>query len=99
MLLGDLYQNANKVELAKTEYQRALTGSPEETRAQALRGLVNIAITSKQYGEAEKSVREYLAAEPSDSKAHLLLGRLLAAQQKNDEALEENAAVGLDDAL
>ena len=94
MLLGDLYQNANKLELAKTEYQRALTGSQEETRAQALRGLVNIAITSKQYGEAEKSVREYLAAEPSDSKAHLLLGRLLAAQQNNDEALEELGKAG-----
>jgi tetratricopeptide (TPR) repeat protein len=50
---------------------------------------VNIAVASKQYDAAEADTRQYLALAPSDSQAHLLLGRLLAAQGKDDEALAE----------
>jgi len=60
----------------------------------ALHGLVNVAIASKQYGEAEANVRQYLAAAPGDSQAHLLLGRLLAAEGNNDDALAELNAAG-----
>jgi tetratricopeptide (TPR) repeat protein len=50
---------------------------------------VNIAVASKRYDTAEADTRQYLALAPSDSQANLLLGRLLAAQGKDDEALAE----------
>ncbi|HWY71851.1 MAG TPA: tetratricopeptide repeat protein [Terriglobales bacterium] len=89
LLLGELYESSGKFGAASTEYQRALAGTQGEARAQALRGLVNVSVASKQYGEAEKSVREYLATNPADAQARLLLGRLLAAQGKNEEALAQ----------
>src|SRR6185312_13440798 len=42
----------------------------------------------------ETDVRQYLAEDPNDAQAHLLLGRLLAAQGKNDEALAELNSAG-----
>ncbi|MFL6436693.1 MAG: tetratricopeptide repeat protein [Terriglobales bacterium] len=89
LLLGTFYESSNKLDRARAQYQQVLAGSHGEARAQALRGLVNVAVGSKQYSEAESKVRDYLAAAPADSQAHLLLGRLLAAQGKNDEALSE----------
>lgn len=98
LLLGGIYETANKLDQAKAQYQLTLSDAQNEARAQALRGLVNIAIASKQYGDAEAGVQQYLAVAPADSQAHLLLGRLLAAQGKNDEALAElNAAGNLSD--
>jgi len=99
LLLAALYETSGNLETAKAEYQRALSGAQAEERALALRGLVNVAIASKQYGEAEANVRQYLATAPGDSQAHLLLGRLLAAEGKNDDALAElNAAGSANDA-
>jgi tetratricopeptide (TPR) repeat protein len=89
LLLGALYEDSGKLGAAATEYHKALAGAQGENRAQALRGLVNVSLESKQYGEAEKSIREYLATNPADSQAQLLLGRLLAAQGKNEEALNQ----------
>jgi tetratricopeptide (TPR) repeat protein len=94
LLLAELQESSGKLEEAKAQYQQALAGAQGEFRAHALRGLVNIAVTSKQYGEAENNVRQYLAASPSDSQAHLLLGRLLTAQGKNEEALAELTSAG-----
>ena len=94
LLLGELYENLGKLEQSKAQYQQSLSATNIQQRAQALRGLVNIAVTSKQYSEAEANVRQYLTTTPNDSQAHLLLGRLLAAQDKNDEALHELDAAG-----
>ncbi len=94
LLLGELYENSGKLEQAKAQYQQSLGATDTQQQAQALRGLVNIAVASKQYAEAEANVRQYLATTPNDSQAHLLLGRLLAAQGKNDEALHELEAAG-----
>ncbi len=94
LLLGELYENSGKLDQAKTQYQQSLSATDAQQRAHALRGLVNIAVASKQYAEAEANVRQYLATTPNDSQAHLLLGRLLAAQGKNDEALHELDAAG-----
>jgi tetratricopeptide (TPR) repeat protein len=93
--LGNFYESSNKLDQARTQYQQALIGSHAEARAQALRGLVNVAVASRRYSEAESTVRDYLAAAPADSQAHLLLGRLLAAQGKNDEALSELSRAGV----
>jgi tetratricopeptide (TPR) repeat protein len=94
LLLGELYENSGKLDQAKAQYQQSLSATDPRQGEQALRGLVNIAVASKQYGEAETNVRQYLATTPNDSQAHLLLGRLLAAQGKNDEALHELDAAG-----
>ena len=94
LLLGELYEATGKLEAAKTQYQQALVHAQGESHDQALRGMVNVSIASKEYGEAEKRIREYLASSSSDPKAHLLLGRLLAAQGKNEEALAELSAAG-----
>ena len=94
LLLAELQENSGKLEEAKTQYHQALAIAQGDARAHALGGLVNIAIASKQYREAESDVRQYLTAAPSDSQAHLLLGRLLAAQGKNDEALAELTKAG-----
>jgi len=94
LILGGLYENSGNLEAARIQYQQALAGAQDEPRAQALRGLVNVSIASKRYGEAEKSVRDYLASTPTDPKARLLLGRLLAAQGKNEEALAQLSESG-----
>lgn len=94
LLLGELYENSGKLESASAHYHKALTGAQGEARTQALRGLVNVSLASKEYGEAEKSVREYLTSNSADSQARLLLGRLLAAQGKNEEALVQLSAAG-----
>jgi len=93
-LLGELYENSSRLEAARSQYLEALAGATGGARGQALRGMVNVSIASKQYGEAEKSVRQYLATDGADAKAHLLLGRLLAAQGKNEEALAELSGAG-----
>jgi tetratricopeptide (TPR) repeat protein len=93
--LGNFYESSNRLDQARDQYHQALSGSQGEARTQALRGLVNIAVASRQYSEAESKVRDYLAAAPADSQAHLLLGRLLAAQGKNDEALSELSRAGV----
>ncbi|HWC17696.1 MAG TPA: tetratricopeptide repeat protein, partial [Terriglobales bacterium] len=94
LLLAALYETTGRLDQAKDQYQKGLSGAQGEERAFALRGLVNLAIASKQYTEAEANVRQYLAVAPGDSQAHLLLGRLLAAEGKNDAALAELTSVG-----
>jgi len=94
LLLGELYENSSRLEAARSQYLEALAGATDGARAQALRGMVNVSIASKQYGDAEKSVRQYLATDGADARAHLLLGRLLAAQGKNEEALAELSGAG-----
>jgi tetratricopeptide (TPR) repeat protein len=94
LLLADLYDNLGKLEDARSQYQDALAEAQGEDRALALRGLVNIAIASKQYAAAESNIRQYLATTPNDQQAHLLLGRLLAAQGKDEDALAELNSAG-----
>jgi tetratricopeptide (TPR) repeat protein len=94
LLLAGLYESSGKLGEAKSEYQQSLNSAQGEDRLRALRGLVNVAVGSRQYADAEADVRQYLAADPKDAQAHLLLGRLLAAQGKNDEALAELNSAG-----
>ena len=89
LLLAELEENAGNLEQSQGEYKQALSRAQGNDRVQALRGMVNVAIARKNYSEAEADVRQYLAAVPSDRQAHLLLGRLLATEGKNDEALAE----------
>ncbi|HET9742081.1 MAG TPA: tetratricopeptide repeat protein [Terriglobales bacterium] len=94
LLSAALLENEGKLDEASQQYRQALSTAQGEQRAQALRGMVNTAIAAKQYDEAEKDVRQYLAVDSSDRQAHLLLGRLLAAQGKNADALTELQQAG-----
>ncbi|MBV9074073.1 MAG: tetratricopeptide repeat protein [Acidobacteria bacterium] len=89
LLLARLDEQAGKLEDAAKEYRQALNKAQGTQRADALRGLVNVAIAGKRYDEAETDLRQYLAASPSDQRAHLLLGRLLAAEGKDEEAMAQ----------
>jgi len=89
LLLAELDENSGKGEQAQAEYRQALSRAQGADRIQALRGLVNLAIASGQLSEAGSDIRQYLAVAPSDRQAHLLLGRVLAAQGKNEDALAE----------
>lgn len=97
LLLANLYENSGKLQQAKAEYQQAIATPKSDVQVQALRGLANVAIASKDYAAAESSLRQYLAAAPNDKQAHLVLGRLLAAEGKDDEALAELSSAGNED--
>jgi tetratricopeptide (TPR) repeat protein len=84
---------------AQAEYKEAsaLARTADDRRA-ALVGLVNTALKTNSSDEAEGALREYLKQNPTDSTAHLLLGRVLANQDKKDEAIAElNQATGVKD--
>ena len=89
LLLAGLYEDSGELEQAGTEYRQALSAAQGNDRMQALRGLVDLALASKHYDEAESATRQYLVLAPSDQQAHLLLGRLLAAEGKDEDALAE----------
>ena len=75
---------------AHAEYTQAsaLARTADDGRA-ALVGLVNMALATNSSGEAESALREYLKQNPTDSTAHLLMGRVLASQDKKEEAVAE----------
>ena len=84
---------------ARAEYKQAsaLARSADDKRT-ALIGLVNTALKTNSSDDAESALREYLKQNPTDSTAHLLLGRVLANQDKRDEAVAElNQATGVKD--
>lgn len=84
---------------ARAEYKQASTlARSADDRRTALIGLVNTALKTNSSDEAESALREYLKQNPTDSTAHLLLGRVLANQDKKDEAVAElNQATGVKD--
>lgn len=84
---------------ARAEYKQASAlARGAEDRRTALIGLVNTALKTNSSDEAESALREYLKQNPTDSTAHLLLGRVLANQDKKDEAVAElNQATGVKD--
>src|SRR5262249_1567635 len=79
---------------AETQYQRAASLSKDESHRAALVGLTNVAIASNSPAKAEAALKQYLQQNPADAPTHLLLGRVLAAQGKKEEAINEldNAA-------
>ena len=86
---AQLLEKQEHLEQAQSEYKQAASlGSGEEKRA-ALSGLVNTAIARRSPDQAESALRDYLRENPGDGTAHLLLGRILATENKNQEALAE----------
>ena len=72
---------------AETEYKQVLALDPRST--DAVIGLTNLYMKSGRIGQAEPLLRRLAAERPDDAGIHLQLGRLLAAQDKKEDAIPE----------
>lgn len=83
---GMLLEGEGKFSDAETEYKQALALDPS---SDALTGLANIYMRGRRFPEAEEYLQKIVAAQPGNAAAHVQLGRVLAAQGKNDAAAAE----------
>jgi tetratricopeptide (TPR) repeat protein len=83
---GFLLEKDNKFSDAETQYKQALALDP---KSDALTGLANIYMRGHRFVEAEEYLRKLVAAQPGNAAAHVQLGRVLAAEGKNDAAVTE----------
>jgi tetratricopeptide (TPR) repeat protein len=83
---GILYEKQQRFSEAVTEYQRALALDPS---SDALTGLANLYMRGRKFPEAEEYLKKVVAQQPASAAAHIQLGRVLAAQNKNDAAVAE----------
>lgn len=83
---GLLLEQENRFADAEQEYKQALVldGSSD-----ALVGLANIYMRGRRFAEAEEYLRKVATAHPENAAAHAQLGRVLAAEGKNDDAIAE----------
>ena len=84
---GLLLEKQNKFADAEQEYKAALELSPASVDAAT--GLANIYMNGRRFPEAAAALQKVVAAHPDDGAAHVQLGRVLAAEGKNDAALAE----------
>jgi tetratricopeptide (TPR) repeat protein len=83
---GLLLEQQNKFADAEEEYKQALALGGE---SDALVGLANIYMHGQRFPEAEEYLRKVATAHPESAGAHAQLGRVLAAESKNDDAISE----------
>ena len=83
---GLLLEKENKFSDAETEYKQDLALDP---KSDALTGLANIYMRGHRFVEAEEYLRKLVVAQPENAAAHVQLGRVLAAEGKNDAAVAE----------
>jgi Tfp pilus assembly protein PilF len=83
---GLVLEKENKFSDAETAYRQALTLDPQ---SDALTGLANIYMRGRRFVEAEEYLRKLVATQPGNAAAHIQLGRVLAAEGKNDDAALE----------
>ena len=85
---------------AEAEYKKVLALAPQTNdphSTEAAIGLTNIYMKSGRLADAEPLLRKLAADRPDDPSLHLQLGRVLAAENKNDDATAEfQAALKLD---
>jgi Flp pilus assembly protein TadD len=81
-----LLEKQDKFSDAESEYKQALTLDPS---SDAATGLANLYMRGRQFPEAEAYLRKVVTARPSDAAAHIQLGRVLAAEGKNEAAAAE----------
>jgi tetratricopeptide (TPR) repeat protein len=82
-----LLEQQKNVTAASQEFQKAL--DLDANNRDALAGLVNTYSRSGQLPKAEALLRRMTANEPQNATLHIQLGRVLAAQKKNDDAITE----------
>ncbi len=83
---GLLFEQENKFFDAEQEYKQALA---LDSSSDALTGLANLYMRGRRFPEAEESLRKLVAAHPELATAHVQLGRVLAAEGRNDAAIAE----------
>jgi tetratricopeptide (TPR) repeat protein len=83
---GLLLEKDNKFSDAETEYKQALALDPQ---SDALTGLANMYMRGHRFVEAEQYLRKLVVTQPENAAAHVQLGRVLAAEGKNDAAAAE----------
>jgi tetratricopeptide (TPR) repeat protein len=83
---GLLLEKEKKFADAEHEYKQALALAPS---VDALTGLANIYMRDKRLPEAEVALRKLAAMRPDQAAARIQLGRVLAAEGKNEDAIAE----------
>src|SRR6202163_4592928 len=89
---GLLHERQKEFSAAEAEYKLVLALDPHSTDPQSTEaaiGLTNIYMKSGRLGDAEPMLRRLATERPDDAGIHLQLGRLLAAQDKKDDAVAE----------
>jgi tetratricopeptide (TPR) repeat protein len=92
---GLLHERRKEYSDAESEYKRVLALDPNgknSTSTDAAIGLTNIFMKSARLSDAEPLLRQFASVRPDDAGIHLQLGRVLAAEGKNDDAIAELAA-------
>jgi tetratricopeptide (TPR) repeat protein len=83
---GLILEKQDKFFDAVEEYKQALALDPA---SDALTGLANIYMRGRRFPEAEECLRKLVVAHPDQAAVHVQLGRVLAAEGKNDAAIAE----------
>jgi tetratricopeptide (TPR) repeat protein len=83
---GVLLENEGKFADAQIQYKQALVIDPS---SDALTALANLYMRGRRFPDAEESLHRLVAAQPENAAAHIQLGRVLAAEGKNDAAVSE----------
>lgn len=83
---GLLLENESKFADAESEYKQALALDPS---SDAVVALANLYMRGRRFPEAEEYLRKLVAEQPGNAAAHIQLGRVLAAEGKNDAAVSE----------
>jgi tetratricopeptide (TPR) repeat protein len=83
---GLFLEKLEKFSEAEHEYKQALALGPS---TDAVTGLANIYMRGHRLPEAEAELRKLVAERPDQASARIQLGRVLAAEGKNDDAIAE----------
>jgi tetratricopeptide (TPR) repeat protein len=83
---GLLLENENKFADAESQYKQALAMDPS---SDAVTALANLYMRGRRFPEAEEYLKKLVAQQPQNAAAHIQLGRILAAEGKNDAAVAE----------
>jgi len=83
---GLLLENENKFADAENEYKRALALDPS---SDAVTALANLYMRGRRFPEAEEYLQKLVVQQPQNAAAHIQLGRVLAAEGKNEAAIAE----------
>jgi tetratricopeptide (TPR) repeat protein len=84
---GHIFEEENKFADSEQEYKQAL--AIDSRSSDAVIGLANIYMRGRRFPEAEDYLRKLLADHAESAPVHIQLGRVLAAEDKNDAAIAE----------